>query len=242
MSVKPFPCTSQVAANIRSGRQTQDRRPINPQPEGEQVPLAEWTEALEVHCTTTTTDAKRLEKQERMRGKMFPFRDARGELYAIEPPWKRGDVLWVREPGRVRYVQRTSWIVAPSCYLANIEYPADGAIRSVEIPKRLAGRSWLKNGHGIPNGIFKEAARAWLEVTDVRVQRIRDITPADAIAEGLTPATNSLGLDCDTPNPVDGFHILWDSIYAARGYGWDVNPWVWVYEFERTDKPEGWPS
>ena len=78
----------------------------------------------------------------------------------------------------------------------------------------------------------KEAARIFLKVTDVRVERLQDITEEDAIAEGMSKTL------------VDGvvfisakgnFHVLWDSLNIKRGYGWEDNPWVWVIEFERVD-------
>ena len=88
----------------------------------------------------------------------------------------------------------------------------------------------------------KEAARIFLRVTDVRAERLQNISVEDCMAEGL---------DCDNeirnPNPETHesirnwnfsyaqhlYKTLWDSLNAKRGYGWDVNPWVWVYEFER---------
>jgi hypothetical protein len=78
----------------------------------------------------------------------------------------------------------------------------------------------------------KEAARIFLKVTDVRVERLQDITEEDAIAEGMSKTL------------VDGvvfisakgnFHVLWDSLNIKRGYGWEDNPWVWVIEFERVE-------
>jgi hypothetical protein len=78
--------------------------------------------------------------------------------------------------------------------------------------------------------------RLTLEVVDVRVQRLNEITPADAIAEGIPPAANSQTIDCDTANPVHGFRSLWDSINAKRA-PWASNPWVWVVEFRVHSKP-----
>lgn len=70
------------------------------------------------------------------------------------------------------------------------------------------------------------ASRITLEVTGVRVERLREITEADARAEGA-PA------ECPDGNTVDWFRGLWAGINGERGYGWDVNPWVWVVEFRR---------
>lgn len=85
----------------------------------------------------------------------------------------------------------------------------------------------------------KEAARIFLKVTDVRVERLQDITEDNAKAEGVEPTT--------TPNipgkgitHIQGFGELWNSTVKKSDlnkYGWNANPWVWVYEFERIEKP-----
>ena len=109
----------------------------------------------------------------------------------------------------------------------------------------------------------REAARLFLRVTDVRVEQVQNITEEDALAEGvpdewpMEPAfcpkckgeglvgtlhPVSLGyMEIECPQCVSGivrFSNLWDSLNAKRGYGWDSNPWVLVYEFERCEKPE----
>ena len=92
----------------------------------------------------------------------------------------------------------------------------------------------------------KEAARLFLRVTDVRVERLQDIKNADLRAEGipipflpqeLNSQFNRLGAINDCKQAREEFMSLWDSLNAARGYGWTSNPWVWVYTFERTEKP-----
>lgn len=75
------------------------------------------------------------------------------------------------------------------------------------------------------------ASRITLTVTDVRVQRLQDISCADAFAEGVARIANSLSIDCDTPDPRKDFRTLWDGINAKRGHGWDSNPWVAAYTF-----------
>lgn len=78
----------------------------------------------------------------------------------------------------------------------------------------------------------KEAARIWLKVTDVRVELLQDMTDDDAEAEGCFDYTST----------ALGFPDVWDSTIKKSdldSYGWDANPWVWVIEFERCEKPEG---
>lgn len=89
----------------------------------------------------------------------------------------------------------------------------------------------------------KEAARIWLRVTDVRVERLQDITAEQVVKEGTTGLTmdliqssDELKRHYDIP-----FVVLWDSTIkkADRNlYGWAANPWVWVIEFERCEKLE----
>ncbi len=78
------------------------------------------------------------------------------------------------------------------------------------------------------------ACRLKLEVVSVRVERVQDITDEDAIAEGVVKhyfaQDGVLANDEGMYRPV--FKSLWNSINAARGFGWDNNPYVWVYEFK----------
>lgn len=77
----------------------------------------------------------------------------------------------------------------------------------------------------------KKAARNWLKVMDVRVERLQDMTDDDAEAEGCFDYTST----------ALGFPDVWDSTIKKSDldhYGWDANPWVWVIEFERCEKPK----
>ena len=85
----------------------------------------------------------------------------------------------------------------------------------------------------------KEAARIWLKVTDVRVERLQNIDGKGCVKEGIEEEPlKHVGEDF-----VKGmFHDLWDSTIKKSDidrYGWDANPWVWVIEFERCEKPKG---
>jgi hypothetical protein len=84
----------------------------------------------------------------------------------------------------------------------------------------------------------KWAARIWLRVTDVRVERVQGIGADDARAEGCPDVAVS-GAESVSVNALalEWFADIWDSINAKRGFGWDVNPWVWVITFERTEAP-----
>jgi len=93
----------------------------------------------------------------------------------------------------------------------------------------------------------KEAARIFLKVTNVRCERLQDISEEDAIAEGAKDSLNRddmkllSNLDWVIKRPFGnhqfGFLALWQSINAKK-HPWESNPWVWVYEFEKIEKPE----
>lgn len=76
----------------------------------------------------------------------------------------------------------------------------------------------------------REAARIFLRVTDVRAERLQTILCGDMKREGCIPATVTGGQYQQWQR--DYWIPLWDGINAKRGYGWDENPWVWVYAFE----------
>lgn len=119
--------------------------------------------------------------------------------------YRPGDILWVRE----------TWAEMPY----GIVYRADG-----EEPE-----GWDQDDRWRPSiHMPKKAARLFLRVTGVRVERLQEIDDAGVVAEGLE-------IGCY-------FDELWNRTIKKRdlpAYGWDVNPWVWVIEFERCDKPEG---
>ena len=86
----------------------------------------------------------------------------------------------------------------------------------------------------------REAARLFLRVTGVRVERLQETTPAQAVSEGCTECANfNPLLESRSQMLLEPFMKLWNSTvkpaYIPR-YGWEANPWVWVIEFERISK------
>lgn len=84
----------------------------------------------------------------------------------------------------------------------------------------------------------KEAARIWLKVTNVRVERLQEITADGIRNEGLSSAAVHCG---DMEIALKEWENLWNSTIKKSDldrYGWDASPWVWVIEFERCEKPE----
>ena len=104
--------------------------------------------------------------------------------------WKKGDILWVREP--VKIIEHlpvgnygTRW---HDCDSAMYQYLSDGGIGILlEIPERFKKiPKWIESCKGVPNGCIKEMARTFLVVTNVKVERLKDITLADLTKEGVT--------------------------------------------------------
>ena len=133
--------------------------------------------------------------------------------FEIKPKYQPGDVLWVRETWSRdesgEYVYRTNY----------------GTTEDDSFPPSMF--KWRPSIH-----MPREAARIFLRVTNVRVERVQDITAHDAIREGMESE-----IPFDT---VDEFKELWNNLNAKRGYGWDTNPWVWVVKFERISKEEAY--
>lgn len=168
-----------------------------------------------------------------------PYNPAYLEAHRGAPGWKTicpygvpGDRLWVKETS----------IIAPKYFNDGKDCNArdeEGVPRIVQYlatnPNRDAANDYhLKVSPSI--FMFRWASRITLEITDVRVQRLQEIAPADAKCEGDhersgMPEFYSRGELCH----VDWFHYLWDSINAKRGFGWDTNPWVWALSFKRVD-------
>lgn len=88
----------------------------------------------------------------------------------------------------------------------------------------------------------KEAARIWLRVTDVRVERLQEITGASIQKEGIEVDPKEYASKFDFISELFLlFQRLWDSVVKKSDldrYGWDASPYVWVIEFERCEKPE----
>ena len=144
--------------------------------------------------------------------------------------YKVGDVLYVRETfavGRVDLDDNDKSFIS-QCIGENSQIPKEWAIRNdIGIDDVV----WTPSIH-----MPKEAARIFLKVTDVRVERLQEITEEQAELEGILfePVTCELGAK-------KLFEILWNSTIKKCDldqYGWDANPWVWVIDFERCEKPE----
>lgn len=161
-----------------------------------------------------------------------------GDIDERTVEWKRpGDHLWVRETWATHECHDVSSAINRCGKSSDLRvYRADGWSNGAA---HMRGR-WRPSIH-----MPRWASRITLKVTDVRVERVQDISEEDAIAEGITIPPAHIGVDMsgmpiEHPDghmgPVDIFAELWDSINAKRNggiYSWESNPWVWVVEFER---------
>lgn len=173
--------------------------------------------------------------------KMFP--GGWNEWTNYSSPYEIGNILWVRETFQSSECFDFQ-IKSKFVYKAN-EWDRDFA---AEFKIRWKPSLFMP----------KEAARIFLKVTNVRCERLQDISKADAIAEGIEqiPDWHNEGKrnyfwkdyernidesEVDESvaffNPIHSFQSLWDSINAKK-HPWESNPWVWVYDFERIEKPE----
>lgn len=176
-------------------------------------------------------------------GDLFQFKWNTGKTvgeFSIKPPYLPGDVLYVRE----------TWSTRPSneCYAQ----PCHGGVCPYESCESADGPCFpeeyiYKASHSLPSSggkwhpsihMPKEAARIFLRVPDVRVERLKEI--GNCVKEGIPPGTHATA----HMNEIDeraAFACLWNSTLKPENlstYGWDANPYVWVIEFERCEKPE----
>lgn len=149
------------------------------------------------------------------------------------PYGRPGDELWVRE----------TWAVEDASKLKLPEYCGGGN------PDWIYYRDPVHIGTGLtwrsPIHMPRWASRITLRVTDVRVERVQEITKEGAKAEAYpmprlqrTAYEARQGKETVPDDERGDFRYFWDRSNANRGFGWDVNPWVWVVSFERVAPTE----
>lgn len=167
---------------------------------------------------------------------------------ANNPPCKPGDILWVRETWQHVYnfddgdqpIEGTGRYV----YYADNPMPFDYWV-DADTGEHKEQMPWKPSIH-----MPKAAARLFLRVKDVRIERLQEISEEQAEQEGcagwhieISGGPWGVEDDPDEGTAVDDFQRVWDGTIKPADldkYGWNANPWVWVITFERCDKPEGW--
>lgn len=202
MKERPILFSAPMVRAILEGRKTQTRRVVKPQPHSAHYP--QHAEARGAGWVWMAHDDR----------PTYTF--ATGDFRC--PYGQPGERLWVRE----------TWAKADSSLIDETFYRADG-----EVDGRQRAFSYVKREPRWRPSIHmpRWASRIDLEVTGVRVERLQDISEADAIAEGVEPYRLPVHPVREALRHVDGFSVLWESINGPGS--WDANPWVWVVEFRR---------
>lgn len=225
MKELPILFNGEMILAILEGRKTQTRRVIKPQPPDlsvEDIQVEEFNPTVIRNGEEVEGDA------------IFGAYDIWGEWGARFPYGKPGTKLWVRETWKPTEGMDTY-----------VRYRADFGREQRD--HDLGGKAdweypWKPSIH-----MPRWASRITLEVKNVRVERVQDISEEDAEAEGINYYRNKQCTagwgPCKEPPPTQNgvplyekkwaFKDLWNSINEKRGFGWDANPLVWVVEFER---------
>ena len=259
MSVKPILFNTEMVRAIQEGRKVQTRRIVKG--------AGRWMDFIEIsdQMAITAVDRAGNEYPKDVPGTYATFESEYEPHYPVfKSAYEVGDLLYVRETWNYGTVDSDcKEYSVPECWFEEEDWRNDGKYKYIicrfwykadpedeEDMVKLGGR-WRPSIH-----MPKEAARIWLRVTGIECQRIQNITVDDARAEGIVvdEYSNEAGETFHTDN--DGntweaemseeadtllaFQTLWDSTVQKtelKQYGWNANPWVWVYHFERCEKP-----
>jgi len=218
---RPMLFSAPMVCAILDGRKTVTRRPVK----GFQIPVEDASVAAgERHRWMAIA-----QRDPRYGFGVFGATEAECakelEEFAPCPYGRRGERLWVREAWAAD-AQVDSIAPRDLSQGEPILYPADGSIRQT-------GCSMITQGRGRPSiHMPRWASRILLEITNVRVERLQDISRADIRAEGLQ-CPPELASDDVSPNYRDWYPAAWKELWNSTGGDWDANPWVWIIEFKR---------
>ena len=223
MSIKPILFNTEMVRAILGGRKTVTRRVMNPQPVDKEYcnhEMVTFNDMLPGYYDGDYTCACRT----------CGYGVGPSGESVFKPPYVPGDILYARETWRVRNVFGD---IARGNRTAEIEFKAGGDTICVPAFDYTPSYGAWKPSIHMP----KKAARLFLLVKRVSVERLQDIDSEGIRAEGLNTLAVHAG---DMEISQREFAILWDSTIKPADlplYGWDENPWVWVIEFERCEKP-----
>lgn len=227
MAIKPILFNTEMVRAILDGRKSCTRRLVKPQPDEKHTyPLGfvtDSTEKKEVGCFG------------------FGIGEYGGSIQYAKPQYHTDDVLYIRETwteecGKYYYRADYDSDYLDPCETLSGGYPAScrnhpGCDGCMATSTRI---HWHQSIH-----MPKEAARIWLRVTDVRVERLQEITAESALTEGADKYIHANGT-LNEDQTITSFIGIWNSTIKESDldrYGWDANPYVWVISFERCAKP-----
>ncbi|MHB0998186.1 MAG: hypothetical protein ACYC27_02990 [Armatimonadota bacterium] len=240
---RPIIFTAESVRAILDGRKTQTRRVIKPQPilwqcsvPGMQdVGGLEW-KGIQYECDTPNDIET-----------VCPYGLIGDELWVKETWWDFGKWLFYSIGDEVDY-DHAKWYGLRETDELKPLYDADNPTEFID----CIGNTYKRNKSEARCGVISQfwrkcsplfmkrwVSRIQLRITDLRVERVQEITEEDALAEGIglvfadqwrNPQQMT---DAIRKSRKDGYRLVWDSINAKRGYSWESNPWVWVVEFEK---------
>ena len=211
---RPIIFSSEMVRAILEDKKTQTRRVIKPQPTGNDLDILtrSYGGAVDIYNLYRGLTAG----------------DMGYEQTTIKCPYGQpDDRLWVRETWDVFALPNE---VPSICYRADsTAIPILGKL-VINTNEKIILHKWRPSIH-----MPRWASRITLEIVNIRVERVQDISEEDAMAEGA-PLGRVLGYGrLGMQSYREGFIDLWNSINLERGFGWDSNCWVWVIEFKRIE-------
>lgn len=217
MSIKPILMNADMVLAILNGRKTVTRRLPTKRIEEKYLDYEEYVNAVAPPESRWLTEK---------------------EFYEQYPPYQPGDILYVRETYVTWHLPLGEILY---CYKAT-DPNGNKRPTSPEFDSDLDVRPWKPSIH-----MPKAAARIFLRVTDVRMEQLQEIDDEQAKNEGANWKNGkNVGFEEKMRRTaVERFAEIWDSNIKKSDLdscGWDANPWVWVIEFEKCEKPEGWCS
>lgn len=215
MSIKPILMNADMVLAILNGRKTVTRRLPTKRIEEKYLDYEEYVNAVAPPESRWLTEK---------------------EFYEQYPPYQPGDILYVRETYVTWHLPLGEILY---CYKAT-DPNGNKRPTSPEFDSDLDVRPWKPSIH-----MPKAAARIFLRVTDVRMEQLQEIDDEQAKNEGANWKNGkNVGFEEKMRRTaVERFAEIWDSNIKKSDLdscGWDANPWVWVIEFEKCEKPEGW--
>ena len=218
----PILFNTEMVRAIMDGRKTVTRRLVKPQPTYSPNDGFSWKGGAYGTDLPPT-----------IKGAAYNFRCA--------APYKQGDILYVRETWTLEeFYDDEALIKFKAGGKQGLDYETKGELYHKLC--KFVDDKWYPS-------LFmpKEAARIFLKITDVRLEQLKDITEEQAINEGCRAGSFEYKGpvwgqdDYDEWTATEEFANLWNSTIKKSDfeqYGWEANPWVWVIEFERCEKPE----
>jgi len=219
-NMKPILFNTPMVQAILQNRKTTTRRPVK------NLAISDngngYFTAKEIHKGEIT------EYLDETFGGPYDFVVANAVEYA---PYQKGDILYVRETALIQSMKNFDKKV-------KMYFKADDTLVEFDVSEeeynRLLKYEYPKNRWLSPYWLTKETVRIFLRVTGVTAERLQDITEEQAKKEGFkSNGISIVGARCE-------FVELWNSTIKKQDldkYGWNANPYVWVIEFERCEKP-----